>query len=179
MESLSPPTAYVPGKHWYLCYTKPKSEHQASVNLSRQGYHNYLPMYRDTRIIKGKMVARVEPMFPRYLFVSLDTESDNWAPIRSTLGVSSLVRFGLKPAVVSDDLVAMLLEREDQEGLQNAPQREFEPGQKVRVHSGPFKDYEGIFLARNSNERVLVLLDILGKDSKLSIRSDQIVGSHR
>ena len=123
------------------------------------------------------MVGKTEPMFPRYLFVALDTETDNWAPIRSTIGVSNLVRFGMRPAQVPNELIALLMQREDADGVQTAPNREFEPGQAVRVHSGPLKDYQGIFLARNSNERVLVLLEILGKESKLSLNANQIVGA--
>ncbi len=42
---------------------------------------------------------------------------------------------------------------------------------------GPFKDYEAIFLASNSNERVLVLLQILGKDSRVAIDPAHLAGS--
>ncbi|MFT7529286.1 MAG: transcriptional antiterminator RfaH [Gammaproteobacteria bacterium] len=177
VDSHKGPSSSVVGKNWYLCYTKPRSEQQASVNLQRQGYINYLPLYRESRNQRGKLVTKIEPMFPRYIFVALDTETDNWAPIRSTFGVSALVRFGLKPALVADELISILMKKEDDEGVQSAPMREFESGQSVRVHSGPFKDYEGIFLAKNSNERVFVLLEVLGKESRLSINPNQIVGS--
>ena len=42
----------------------------------------------------------VEPVFPRYLFVRLDFGVTNLAPIRSTLGVSDLVRFGEQRALL-------------------------------------------------------------------------------
>ena len=34
-----------------------------------------------------------EPLFPRYLFVGA-TDEQSWAPVRSTVGVASMVRFG-------------------------------------------------------------------------------------
>ncbi|MCZ7600526.1 MAG: hypothetical protein M5U09_26195 [Gammaproteobacteria bacterium] len=108
-------------------------------------------------------------MFPRYLFISLDTSNDNWAPIRSTFGVTRLVRFGPEPAVVPDALIQLLMDRENDEGLLAPPRRSFEKGDRVRIFEGPFKDYEAIFPASNSNERVVVLLEILGKESRVAI----------
>ena len=81
---------------WYLIHTKPRQEHIALTNLERQGYTCYLPLLRVEKIRRRKAEVVSEPMFARYLFVRLST-SDNapsWAPIRSTLGVSQLVRFG-------------------------------------------------------------------------------------
>ena len=35
---------------WYLAYTKPQQEHIAELNLSRQGYATYLPLYKHYKI---------------------------------------------------------------------------------------------------------------------------------
>jgi transcriptional antiterminator RfaH len=163
------PQATVEGKSWYLVYSKPRAEQLAATHLERQGYRCYLPVIEATRKLRGKLLTQVEPMFPRYLFISLDTSTDNWAPIRSTIGVSRLVRFGVEPAVVPDALVQMLMDRENAQGVLAPPRRTFDPGDRVRIFEGPFKDYEAIFLASNSNERVIVLLEILGKESRVAI----------
>lgn len=161
-------------KRWYLVYAKPQKEELARVNLERQGYPTYLPMMRTPRKRMGRRVIRVEPMFPRYLFIHLDTESDNWAPIRSTLGVASLVRFGMYPSPVPDELVAALRNREDTAGIQDIPLHTFKEGQKVRIEEGPFMGYEGIFLARTSQERVMVLLDIVGKAARAKVNIEHL-----
>ena len=106
---MMPPTDnQSPQKSWYLVYTKPRQEALAQANLERQDYGVYLPKVRQMRRRRGKQEAVVEPLFPRYLFIHLDTQSDNWGPIRSTFGVASLVRFGSEPAQVPDELVAHL-----------------------------------------------------------------------
>lgn len=171
------PAAESGERSWYLVYSKPRAEAQAVTHLERQGYRCYLPRLNVTRTVRGKLTGHVEPMFPRYLFIHLDTRKDNWAPIRSTVGVSSLVRFGNRPAMVPDSLVEMLIERENAQGLQTPPRRAFQAGERVRIYEGPFKDYEAIFLASNSNERVLVLLQILGKDSRVAIDPAHLAGS--
>lgn len=156
-------------KNWYLVYSKPRQEELARTNLERQGYQTYLPMIRNPRRRLGRRVVRIEPMFPRYLFIRLDTVTDNWAPIRSTFGVNKLVRFGVEPIPVPDDLVEAIRCRDGKDGVQDRPLHEFKKGQPVRIEEGPFMGYEGIFLAKTSQERVIVLLDIVGKAARATV----------
>lgn len=156
-------------KRWYLVYAKPRQEQAAQENLVRQGYRTYLPLLRVPRRRLGRRVIRVEAMFPRYLFIHLDTVTDNWAPIRSTVGVSKLVRFGGEPAPVPDKLIEALRARENKQGVQDVPLHSYQRGQKVRIEEGPFMGYEGIFLAKTGEERVLVLLDVVGKQAKARV----------
>lgn len=161
---MSPTDKLSPQKSWYLVYTKPRQETLAQANLERQDYGVYLPKVRQLRRRQGKQEAVVEPLFPRYLFINLDTQSDNWGPIRSTFGVSSLVRFGSEPAQVPDALVAHLKAQEGQEGLHDWAVPKINVGDKVRVAEGPLKGYEGILLAKSGHERVILLLELLGKE---------------
>lgn len=161
-------------RRWYLVYTKTKKEDLAKVNLERQGYPVYLPLMRTPRRRSGRRIIRVEPMFPRYLFIHLDAETDNWAPIRSTLGVVSLVRFGMFPSPVPDQLVEALRGREDEAGVQDIPVHTFEEGQRVRIEEGPFTGYEGILLARTGQERVLILLDIVDKAARAQVNIEHL-----
>ncbi|MDH3280381.1 MAG: transcription/translation regulatory transformer protein RfaH [Gammaproteobacteria bacterium] len=156
-------------RKWYLIYAKPRQEELAKVNLERQGYETYLPLMRTPRRRLGRRVIRIEPMFPRYLFIRLDKIHDNWAPIRSTFGVSKLVRFGSEPTPVPDDLIEALQTRDDKSGIQDRPLHEFKQGEAVRIEEGPFMGYQGIFLAKSSRERVIVLLNIVGKYAKATV----------
>lgn len=170
--NMQPPGA---GKAWYLVYTKPRQEEVALTNLVRQGYGAYLPRVRQTRRRQGRRIEVVEPLFPRYLFIHLDAGTDNWGPIRSTVGVASLVRFGQEPARVPDALVGFLKEREGEAGLHDwAAPGEIITGDRVRVAEGVFEGYEGILLARSSRERVLVLLDVLGKQVRAQVSPTQL-----
>jgi transcriptional antiterminator RfaH len=159
---------------WYLVYCKPRQESVARENLARQGYEIYLPFMRDVRRRQGKRVSLIAPMFPRYLFIHLNRETDNWAPIRSTLGVVSVVRFGRTAARVPDDLLVMLRSREDAQGIQILPVEEYKPGSRVRITQGGFAGYEGIFQAASGRDRVTVLLDVLGRKARATVDSASI-----
>ena len=161
-------------KSWYLVYTKPRQETLAQANLERQGYGVYLPKVRLMRRHRGHQEAVVEPLFPRYLFIHLDTQNDNWGPIRSTFGVASLVRFGAEPAQVPDALVAHLKAQEGQEGLHEWAEPKMKVGDRVQVAEGPLKGFEGILLANSGKERVMILLDMLGKEVRTHLEAGQI-----
>lgn len=154
---------------WYLVYCKPRQESTAQRNLERQGYMTYLPLLRQRRRRKGRNVSTVGPMFPRYLFVSLNLETDNWGPIRSTLGVVSIVRFGQTAAAVPDHLIEFFRNHQDAEGIQLWSPAEYQRGMKVRITEGGFAGYEGIFVARTGRERVTVLLEVLGREARASV----------
>lgn len=158
-------------KRWYLIYSKPRQESLAQRNLERQGYEIYLPLVRQPRRRLGRRVTVVGPMFPRYLFIRLDSETDNWGPIRSTLGVSALVRFGQQPAEAPAGLIEILRSREDERGVQVLPADDYRRGSRIRITDGGLMGYEGIFVARNSRDRVVVLLDIMGKHARTSVAS--------
>lgn len=153
---------------WYLIYTKIRQERIALENLERQGFECFLPKIKVEKVRRGSMHVVEEPLFPRYLFVRLSTdwESQSWTPIRSTVGVSRMVTFGLLPAKVDDALVSQLQERTQ---TSDAILRHFEPGQQVQVLEGPFAGVEAIFQMTDAEGRVMVLLNMLSKEVKMTV----------
>ena len=156
-------------RSWYLISTKPRMEKQAEENLNRQGYETYLPMVKNSRRRNSRYIKVIEAFFPRYLFIHLNTQSDNWSPIRSTLGVSRLVQFGGIPAIAPVNLIESLKANEDELGFQDIEKKEMKPGDKVNIINGPFTGYSVIYNKNKSAERVTVLLNIVGKPSELTI----------
>lgn len=156
---------------WYLIYTKPLKEQVALRNLQRQAYTAYLPMMNRNKRVRGKMKSVSEPMFSRYLFVQLAMGTDNIAPIRSTLGVTDLVRFGQEPAKLPAQFVARL--QQDELALLQKPEGpRFQAGDKVTIADGPFKGYEAMFEAQKSSDRAIILLDIASRYTRLQIQSE-------
>ena len=156
-------------RSWYLVYTKTRQENLAQENLQRQGYETYLPRIYQSRRRNGRHIKTIEAFFPRYLFIKLDTETDNWAPIRSTIGVSKMVRFDGIPAVVPEQLIQSLQSNDDEDGIQNLVQKNLMRGDKVTIIDGPLAGYQGIYQQQNSAERVAVLVDLVGKNTLLNI----------
>ena len=149
--------------HWYAIHSKPRQEERALENLERQGFEAWLPMLTVEKVRRGKLAKVVEPMFSRYLFIRLDTEQTNWSPIRSTLGVSKLVSFGNRPAVIEDALIQALRQLPERE-----PERLFQPGQAVKFVDGPLRGLEGIYEQADGELRAMVLVDLLSKHHRVT-----------
>jgi transcriptional antiterminator RfaH len=161
-------------KNWYLVFTKPRQEQKADHHLREQAFETYLPYCRAQRVRGGRRVAVSEPLFPGYLFIRLDTCSDNWAPIRSTPGVSRLVRFGPAPAPVPDACVALLRQHEDESGLHAIGSAPLNKGDKVHVLSGPFAGLEAVYLEPRGQDRAMILLNVLGGLKPVEMRQERI-----
>ncbi len=146
---------------WYLVHTKPRLEETALTNLERQGYECYLPRLQVEKIRRGKAQVVSEAMFPRYLFVRLDAsgQGQSWSPIRSTLGVSALVRFGGQPARVDEGLVNLLRGREQEQPLETL----FQAGDAVVITEGPFAGIEAVYQTADAERRSMILLEILSR----------------
>lgn len=147
---------------WYLIHTKPRQEKCAFINLEQQGYKCYLPMLAIQRPGCGTTSIE-EPLFPRYLFIQLEqgNYAKNWAPIRSTRGVSRLVSFGTVPAKVQDELIDLLLQQEIL--AKSTPTPMFEPGEIVRFTQGALDGLEGIYKMPQGEHRVMVLIELMNK----------------
>jgi len=159
--------------HWYLIHTKIRKELCAMQNLERQGFECYLPYIPAEKLRRGSLAVVDEPLFPRYLFIRLGggLEAQSWAPIRSTTGVSRLVTFGNVPAKVGDELVDAI--RSQHSGA-DALRRQFEPGQKVVITQGPFAGLEAVYQMSDGESRVMVLLNMLSKNVKMSLAPTSI-----
>jgi len=152
---------------WHLIHTKPRQEALALTNLSRQGFECYMPMLRLQKVRQRKTALVAEPMFPRYLFIRLDASGSgqSWSPIRSTLGVNQLVRFGGQPAKVDGQLIDLIRSREQGTHAQAL----FSAGDNVTVADGPFAGLEAIYQNSDAESRSMILLNILSKPVSMRI----------
>lgn len=157
---------------WFLVLTKPSSEEVARANLERQGYAVYHPRLLRPSLYRGRWTNRIVSLFPRYLFVRLDTSWQALTPVRSTLGIADVVRFGSEPAVVPDRIVEDLRGRADADtGLHRLKARVLERGAAIRVIGGVFAGLDGIFEREAGEQRVVVLLRLMGQETAVRVPS--------
>ncbi len=162
--------------HWYVLRSKPRKEEVVWRQLQEKGFENYYPRIRVHPV--NPRARKVKPYFPGYLFVRADLEHlgisvFKWMP--HTLG---FVSFDGEPASVPGHLVQELQKRileineaggEVLEGLK--------PGDKVRIHEGPFSGYGAVFDTRlPGEERVRVLLKLINDKRQIPVelRTSQI-----
>jgi len=156
--------------YWSAVQTHVRSEDKAAFHLRRQGYTVFLPKHLKRRRHARRIDWVPAPLFPRYLFVSLDPEASRWWAIRSTVGVSNLVCFDNQPATVPETIINEIMDREDDNGLVKTHAGcAFKAGDRVRIIDGPLSDQEGLFDSTSDEERVFILLNLLGREVKVRV----------
>ena len=156
--------------NWFAVYTKPRQERVALENLERQGFRCFLPMAINPYQRRSAKKLRVEPLFPRYLFLNVIPDQQSLGPVRSTRGVATLVRFGMELARLPEVVIRAVNSRRDPEtGLVKLDPVPVAPGDKVKVFDGPLAGLEGIFKERKGEKRALLLMSMLGTESIVEV----------
>ena len=171
--SGSQPTDLADGERWFVVHTLPHQERRAQIQLGNQSYRTFLPKREKTIRHARKLTTVVAPFFPRYMFIILDPEHDQWRPITGTIGVAGLVMQGDRPHPVPPGIVETLVASTGPNGLlQLRPQ--LKVGDPVRLTQGPFAEYLGTLDRLDDSGRVRVLLDMLGRRVPIMVEGHHI-----
>lgn len=157
---------------WYVVQCRANQNFRAQENLENQGFTCFQPQLRVEKLRAGRRVQRKEPLFPGYLFIQLHKEGQSWHSIRSTRGVQKLVAFGDRPMAMPDEIIEKLRIKTDS---RNAETLVIQPGDRLRIESGPFANFEAVFERFDGQERVVVLLGMLHKQHALTLALKDVV----
>jgi transcriptional antiterminator RfaH len=144
-------------------------------HLKNQGFAVYLPRYLKRRRHARRTDWVAMPLFPRYLFVGMDLLRARWRAIRSTVGVADLVCSGGRPAPVPSVVLDAIRAREDGRGLVSlADAGRFARGDKVRIAEGAFSGLVALFECMSDEDRVVLLLDLLGRQVRVQVGTEAV-----
>ena len=161
---------------WYAVYAKTQLEVWAQNNLEERGFEVYLPLYLKQRRHARRTDIVSRPLFPRYLFVRADIEAGHRPRVNTAPGVAYLVSFGDRPAVVSDAIIEEIRGREGEDGfIRLGRGQKFSEGDRVKVSEGALCDHVGLFQCSTDNERVFILLELLGRQARVKVPLDSLV----
>ena len=164
--------------HWFLIQFKPNSHRLAERNLHRQGFETFLPMQQFTRRKASRFVSDLKPLFPGYMFVSVNLDTARWRAINSTIGVSRLVSVEGKPKPLPLQLISSLMLRCDASGVLLPPEN-FSKGDSVEMLTGPFANFMATVDKIAPEQRIWVLMDIMGQKTRIQVHADQVQLSNR
>lgn len=161
------------GARWYLAQSKPNEQSIAERHLHRQCFEVFAPQHAQTRRTRGGMIRVMRPLFPGYLFVRADPAQGAWRAINGTQGIAKLVQFGSGgPASVPDALIAGLMSRCDSPDV--VQPKPLKTGERVRMLSGPFADFLATVERISPGQRVWVLLDFMGRQTRAFARRGEV-----
>ncbi len=158
-------------RRWLAACTRPRHEIQVAQQLEYKGLRYLLPRYRRLRRWSDR-VKRVEaPLFPGYIFVQVsDAER---VPVLRTLGVTSIVSSGGRPAYLGNSEIEVLRAcTAYPEAVEPHPY--LQVGRRVRVMRGAFAGLEGILVQKKNAARLVVAVDPIMRSIAIDLHSADV-----
>ena len=156
-------------KSWYVVNTKPHSEFKVINYLNSKNITIFMPKLLVSRSHARQVKKVLRPLFPSYFFVYINIER-SFRIVKSTIGVKGMLTNGNKPTCVHHDIMQNLFNSTDTNGIvKKLAVNEFKIGQKLEINEGLFKGKIGSFYGMSAKDRISVLLDFLGRKSKISV----------
>lgn len=155
------------GAFWYAIRTKSKQESRAETNLRAWGVETFLPAIRH-QSKRCQISKMAEALFPGYLFARFHgpTMANK---IRFTRGVMQIVGTDRAPSPIDEEIISLVRERIGSDGYVRLAE-DFEVGDRVRIRSGPLRDFVGVFHSSASGaQRVTLLLAAANTQLRVSI----------
>lgn len=159
---------------WIVVNTHPHREEFATGHLINQKFDVYCPKMRKTLRKREGLTEVLRPLFPSYIFVRADRHDRGMLrPILSTRGVRRVVRFGDQTPGIEGGFIEGLRAREV-DGAVLKPEQPYSVGQSVRIVGGAFDGVIARIVQVEPNERLTILMDLLGQSIRGRIKADQV-----
>jgi transcriptional antiterminator NusG len=165
------------GRAWFVvhCYSgyENKVRHSIEQRIESMGMQDKIfdvvvPTEEEIEIKDGKRRTVERRVFPGYILVQLIMDEDSWYVVRNTPGVTGFVGMGNEPTPLRPDEVSKIMNRMEAE----APKVKFnfQPGEKVRIRSGPFNDFIGTVDEIDIDRaKVRVLVSFFGRETPVEL----------
>lgn len=144
-------------RNWWCIYTLSRREKDLMRKLASWEIAHYGPMIpKRYRSPNGRLRTSYIPLFPNYLFI-WGTDEDRYQAM-TTNCISKCSLINEREQLVSD--LRQIFNVVDA-GMALTPESRLEPGNRVRVRSGPFAGYEGAVIRREGKTRLLLSIQFL------------------
>jgi len=128
----------------------------------------YCPMYKQESIRHRQVRVSTIPLFPRYVFVRADANAkETIHTIRSTTGVSRLIKVGDQPSEIKADVIDQVRVLEANH-LQHT-ERYFRTDDAVLITDGLYQGLKAVYQMDDGMARAVVLLNLLQHPTRLTI----------
>ena len=149
---------------WWVFYTRPRQEKSLARDLLHLQIPFYLPLVSRRLLIRSRPIRTYVPLFAGYVFAY--GSDANRVRALSTRRVAQV--YGCPDSLeLQNDLrnIQRLIES-------NRPltvESRLQPGDRVRIRSGPFADLDGTICRRKNQTRLVVWVNLLQQGVSLEI----------
>ncbi len=172
-------------KRWYIVQVFSNFEYKAVKFLRNHiKLHNLFDDFGDILIptekvveIKGGMKRKSNRrFFPGYFLIHMIMNEKNWYLVRSIPKIMGFLGDNMEnPSPIDDREVKIIKNKLHQIDGKLKPKVLFEPGELIRVNSGPFSDFNGVVEEVDYDKnRLKVSVSIFGRSAPVELDFSQV-----
>lgn len=168
---------------WFVVHTYSGYENKVKANLEKRVdnmnmkdkiFKVLVPEEEEVEYKDGKKKIVKRKVFPGYVVVNMIMNDDSWYVVRNTPGITGFVGPGSKPIPLEGAEIDLILKRASGEGAPRV-RVHFQPGQTLRVKSGPFQGMMGLVQdVMVDKGKLRMLLSIFGRETPVEFDFNQV-----
>ena len=163
---------------WYVVHTYSGHENKVKANIEKlvenRGMQELVlqvivPTEDRVEMKDNTRVVKTRKIFPGYVIVKMIVTNESWYLVRNTQGVTGFVGEGSEPIPLTDEEVRRL-------GIEKTViVLNINPGDTVKIISGPFKGFTGLVEEVNADKQTLrTKVDMFGRATPVELEFDQV-----
>lgn len=170
---------------WYVVHAYSGFEQQVKRSLLERIKRNHMdekfgdilvPTEEVVEMREGQKRKSERKFFPGYVLVQMDLDDESWHLVKDVPKVLGFIGgTGDRPAPITDREAQSILERVQEGADKPKPKVLFEPGEVVRITSGPFNDFNGVVEEVDyAKSRMRVAVLIFGRSTPVDLEFGQV-----
>jgi transcription antitermination factor NusG len=160
-------------EHWYAVHTRARHERAVAHRLREQGVNTFLPLVTEVHRWSDRKKSVELPLFSCYVFVKLPATGEDRLRVLCIDGVFKFVGArGMGTPIAESQIEAVRTLIGQQIPWSAHPFLQI--GQRVRVRGGALDGVEGILLARNDDNTLVVSVDAIQRSLAVRIQGYDI-----
>lgn len=160
---------------WYALWTKSRHEFKAQEALANKGFEVFLPTTIKQSIRKDRRKFYKAPLFPGYIFVKTELNTDIYVEIVRSHGIVNLLGWKEKkaPSIPEAQIESLKILINREIPLETHPF--LKVGTYVKVIKGPLKGVIGLIKSIQSKRKLIVQVDLLKRAVSCEISADDVI----
>ena len=151
-------------KKWHALYVRSRAEKKVFSRLQEMRIEAFLPLITRMKQWSDRKKKTEEPLFKSYIFVK--NSSKEYYDIVNISGAMHFVSFENAVAEVPENQIAAIkryIEEYDEKIADSIDNDTLNPGQSVRIISGPMNGLTGQFISYQNKKMLLIYIDVVGQ----------------
>lgn len=172
-------------KQWYVVHAYSGYENFVKNEIAARAEHHkqqekigdiVVPAEEVVEMRAGQQRKSIRKFFPGYVLVQMVMDDETWHMIKAIPRVLGFIGgTSQTPTPISDKEAEAIIQKVEEGAAKPKPKTLFEPGEVVRVTSGPFVDFNGVVEEVNYDKnRLRVAVLIFGRSTPVELEFGQV-----